>query len=334
MQTVRPTLRGLLAALLTTVFLLTCPLLAMAEDVAAVASANTYIYKSAKTSAKKAKVKKGTAVTVISTNGKWAKVKINKTAGYMIKSKLKTQAGTENPADAEFTGDEQPVDDESDAVTLQPGDMGDAVKKLQTRLKALNWFHGTIGGNYQNLTTNAVREFQAAGKLDVTGVANAATQKLLYSSKAPRLDLSDISTAQPASGAVKEMDWWQSDISSIFARGGYAVVTDVVTGISFRVYRGGGTNHADVQPATAADTAAMKKCYGGSWSWNRRAIWVSIGGNRYAASMNGMPHGSGSISGNDFNGHFCIHFTNSRTHGSNKIDPQHQAAIQQALQAR
>lgn len=327
MTRTRPTLRSLTAALLTAIFLLTSPIPALAASTPAVAKANTYIYKSASTTAKKTKVKKGTEVTIVGKNGKWAKVKIGKTTGYMIKSKLKV---------ADNSGSTGPNTDDggsSGYETLQPGDTGDQVKKLQTRLKELNWFHGDIGGNYQNLTTNAVKDFQSAGKLDVTGIASGATQKLLYSANAPKLDFSDLSTAQPAKGAVKEMDWWTSDISSIFARGSYAVVTDVLTGISFRVYRSGGTNHADVQPATAADTAAMKRCFGGSWSWNRRAIWVSIGGNRYAASMNGMPHGSGSISGNDFNGHFCIHFTNSRTHGSNKLCPQHQAAIQAALQA-
>ena len=58
-----------------------------------------------------------------------------------------------------------------------------------------------------------------------------------------------------------------------------------------------------------------------------------VDGKRYAASMNCMPHGEGSIKNNNFDGHYCIHFTNSRTHGSNKVDPQHQAAIQKALRA-
>lgn len=46
------------------------------------------------------------------------------------------------------------------------------------------------------------------------------------------------------------MDWWKSSIQSIFPRGGTAIVTDVKTGITWKVYRGGGTNHADVQPKT------------------------------------------------------------------------------------
>ena len=141
------------------------------------------------------------------------------------------------------------------------------------------------------------------------------------------------SNATPARGTAKEMDWWTSDISTIFAVGTVAVVTDVDTGIAWNEKRMGGTNHADVQPVTAADTAAMKKACG-SWSWERRAIFVTINGVNYAASMNCMPHGSDSISGNDFDGHHCIHFTNSRTHGSNKVCALHQAAIKKALAAK
>lgn len=138
----------------------------------------------------------------------------------------------------------------------------------------------------------------------------------------------------PARGTAREMDWWDSDIQKIFARGVVAQITDVETGLSWRERRNGGTNHADCQPLTAADTAAMKKAYGGKWSWDRRAVFVTINGVNYAASINGVPHGDGSIKDNNFNGHHCIHFTNSRTHGSNKVCPLHQAAIRKAMLTR
>jgi len=77
----------------------------------------------------------------------------------------------------------------------------------------------------------------------------------------------------------------------------------------------------------------MKKIYGGKWSWARRAIVVEVDGYRIAASMNGMPHGGQAISGNNFDGQFCIHFLNSRTHGSDRVDPDHQAAIKKAAKS-
>ena len=130
---------------------------------------------------------------------------------------------------------------------------------------------------------------------------------------------------------IQGKDWWSSDIQTIFARGVTATVTDIATGISWREIRKGGTNHADCQPLTAQDTANMKKACGGKWSWDRRAVVVTINGEHYAASINCMPHGTGSVTGNNFGGHHCIHFINSRTSGTNKLDADHQAAIKKAL---
>ena len=208
------------------------------------------------------------------------------------------------------------------------------------RLLELGYFTGSVGGNYLDLTKSAVAAFQSAAKLNVTGIVDAQTLAKMFADDAPKAPRKDDSgstnagttTARPATGTAVEADWWKSDIQSIYARGTTATVTDVETGIAWNEYRGGGTNHADVQPATAADTANMKKACG-SWSWKRRAIFVTINGVNYAASMNCMPHGSGSIKNNNFNGHHCIHFTNSRTHGSNKVCSLHQAAIKKALNA-
>lgn len=138
------------------------------------------------------------------------------------------------------------------------------------------------------------------------------------------------STVAPAKGTAQEMDWWTSGIQKIFARGTVAQITDVATGLSWQEKRTGGINHADCQPMTAADTAALKNAYGGVWSWDRHAIFVTIDGVNYAASMNGMPHGGDSMPDNDFAGHHCIHFTNSRLHVNDKVDSQHQKAIKKA----
>ena len=118
-----------------------------------------------------------------------------------------------------------------------------------------------------------------------------ATRNALFASDAPKYSASNAgySNAEPATGTAREMDWWTSGIQSIFARGTVAKVTDVETGISWYEKRTGGTNHADVQPLTAADSNSMKRAYGGKWSWDRRAIFVTIDGVNYAASMNGMP---------------------------------------------
>lgn len=107
------------------------------------------------------------------------------------------------------------------------------------------------------------------------------------------------------------------------------IVKDFETGMTFHVQRRAGSNHADVQPLTAKDTAIMKEIYSGKWSWKRRAIIVIAKGKRIAASMHGMPHGGGALQ-NNFPGHFCIHFYGSTTHSTNFMDLSHKLMILKA----
>lgn len=115
-----------------------------------------------------------------------------------------------------------------------------------------------------------------------------------------------------------------------FGRMKYATVIDLETGERFHVQCRAGSRHADVQPLTRNDTHIMKHIYHGKWSWKRRAILVEVDGTFYAASMHGMPHGAGAIKGNDFPGHFCIHFSGSSTHRRTEPDPSHSLMILKA----
>lgn len=130
------------------------------------------------------------------------------------------------------------------------------------------------------------------------------------------------------------LDWFK-EVQYIYKKGDEATVTDVDTGKSFKVRRLYGGNHADTEPLTSEDTKIMKSIYGGSWSWDRRAIIVTVKDDqnierKIAASMNGMPHGGESIDNNGMKGHFCIHFKNSRTHSGSRLDPGHQNAVKKA----
>ncbi len=106
-------------------------------------------------------------------------------------------------------------------------------------------------------------------------------------------------------------------------------ILDLETGKIFNVQRRAGSRHADVQPLTSKDTKIMKEIYGGKWSWKRRAIIVLYQGQWIAASMNGMPHGAGSLK-NNFPGHFCLFFYGSKTHRTNVSDFPHKLMILKA----
>ncbi len=121
--------------------------------------------------------------------------------------------------------------------------------------------------------------------------------------------------------------WPKAD--KLFLKYATAVVQDVDTGLCFRVQRRAGREHADVQPLTARDSKIMKRIYDGQWSWRRKAILVKVNGHKLAASMNGMPHGAGAIRGNQFPGHFCIHFYGCKTH-SGEVNLEHQIMVWKA----
>ena len=76
--------------------------------------------------------------------------------------------------------------EEPKIVTLQKGDKGDDVKKLQQRLIELNYLDGNADGDYGNKTVGAVQLFQTTVGIDSTGIADVATQEALFSSLAPK----------------------------------------------------------------------------------------------------------------------------------------------------
>ncbi len=209
--------------------------------------------------------------------------------------------------------------------TCSPGDKGSAVKAVQKKLKSLGYYSGSIDGDYGNGTKAAVKAFQKANGLTVNGIANQKTVSKLNGS----------GTARAASGGggnggytTESLKWFKHP--NTIPHHATFKVKDIKTGKVFTVKRWTGSNHADCEPATARDTAIMKSIFG-HWSWKRRAILVQYNGHVYAASMNGMPHGTGTIKNNGFDGHFCIHFTGSKTHGSGKVDSMHQSCVKTAL---
>jgi len=134
-----------------------------------------------------------------------------------------------------------------------------------------------------------------------------------------------------AAGAV-ELLTWSTVRNNVIRNGADLQVTDVRTGITWTMRAFSQGNHADVETVTAADTANMQRAFGGRWTWDTRPIWVTTpDGRRLAASLNGMPHGGSTISGNNMNGHVCMHFLESRTHNGNRShERDHQNSVRAA----
>ncbi len=120
-----------------------------------------------------------------------------------------------------------------------------------------------------------------------------------------------------------------STVNQLWPRKTKALATDLDTGRSFWLFRWGGNLHADVEPLTAGDAQIMKEVFG-EHTWRRRAVVVQVQGHRIAASLHSMPHGGGDISGNEFAGHCCMHFSESMTHGTRQEDPAHSIMVYKA----
>ena len=68
--------------------------------------------------------------------------------------------------------------------TVQYGDSGIEVQRLQNRLSTLEYFYDVLDGSFGKNTEAALMLFQRLNSLQVTGIADAETQDLLYSEKA------------------------------------------------------------------------------------------------------------------------------------------------------
>ncbi|MGE5453664.1 MAG: stalk domain-containing protein [Methylocystaceae bacterium] len=215
---------------------------------------------------------------------------------------------------------------------LKDGSVGEDVRGLQLLLNDCGITMVTVDGIYGETTNQAVQKLQTAAGIAVDGIVGSATRNAL----AVKIGSEVATAAQPSRGDRfgTATSWWT--VNKLWPRGTVATVTDLDSGLSYQVKRLGGSNHADSEPLTAADTAKMFQAYGGEWAWTRHAIIVTYGQYRWAASQNGMPHSTTTID-NNFPGHFCIHFKDSMTHGGNEwapspahVDAAHQAMVKKA----
>ena len=246
-----------------------------------------------------------------------------------------TPEPTEAPTGAVITG--TTAQDEASYSTLNVGSTGAAVTALVTALKNAGFYSGSVTSKYTTAVANAVKAFQKAAGISVDGIAGAATQHALFGTvPVGAADTSNLTmTLYPA----EKVDWWTGGINQLWAKGKNYKIYDVKTGIVWWAHRWSGGYHVDAEPLTAADTARLCKAYGVTTSqeiaskklYQRRPSLVTIGDRTFACSLYGVPHNypeGDTISTNDFKGQLCIHFSNSWTHGSKKVDSLHTEAIQ------
>ena len=237
---------------------------------------------------------------------------------------------------------------------LRFGSRGEEVRLLQQQLNERGYLDHQPTGYFGPLTTQAVFGFQLDYCLKVDGMVGPQTLEALRNNGEELPPADDPETDNkpvevPETGVY--LDWF-SEAQYIFKEGDVALITDVDTRLSFKIMRTFGHEHADVETLTAEDSEVVKDIWGG-WSWERRAVIITVNDRHVAASMTAMPHagrdgepalktiasrsggyGRGAnldrIKGNDMDGVMCLHFKNSNLHKNDKPEPRHQAMIKKA----
>lgn len=251
-----------------------------------------------------------------------------------------------------ITAEGKQVDSTTPTVytNLKVGATGDAVLRLQQALSNLR-YTVTINGTYDETTRAAVLAFQKRNGLAPDGIAGVNTQTKLYTGDCVTGDTALPDENQnggtgnngasfgngPAKSQIK-LQMWYTEIKPTIKSGQTVLVYEPRSGSSFRLRFYSLGRHADSEPLTAQDTAIMKAAWGGKFSWDEKPVYVLLpSGTWVLASMHCMPHLSGSIKDNDFDGHLCVHFPRTMEetirNGDTKNGVRHQKDIRKAWKA-
>ena len=268
---------------------------------AKVNSGSARLYSSDSTSASSVALEKGLSATVKSVSGDWAKVSIKGVTGYVPVKYLNTSSRT-----AVYTS-------KSTHVYKSASSSSDKVSvEANTKLYVVG-----VSGDYLRVQNSSGSKTGYVPSSDVSRSKSSLVKK------------SASGSSSSWKSKVVKLNWYDGG-SSVLDTGDYGYIYDIDSGVTVKIKRMGGHSHADCEPATAADTAKLKKIAGGSFSWDCIPVILHAGGKYVACSINTMPHGDQTISGNGYDGQFCLHMVGSKTHGSDKVNPNHQACIDKA----
>lgn len=225
----------------------------------------------------------------------------------------------------------------SAAAIYSDGDSGEAVIRIQLRLRELGYLCYPPTGVYRAMTVDAVKAFQErcgsyGSPLAVDGRMGPESMKRLFDPNAPRVRIPD-SVHMPR-GPIAErlavkgqlVSW--SEVKTKLSAGRTYTATDCNTGSAFRLVFAGGENHAEMQLASDEDAAVFLECCGGEHNFLKRPIVVDIDGIGTAASMLCMPHGAAGASAGEE--HICVFFYGSLSHVGNLPDIEHDSAVLKA----
>lgn len=283
---------------------------AMAESVKAkVSSSSAKIYRSASSSSDHVKMKKGTEVTVTAVKGDWAKVKVSGKTGYMPTKYLSKASSSSGKKSSSRTA--AYVSKDTYVYKKASSSSGKKSVGVNTKVYVVSTNDGWCKVENSSGSASGYIKSSCLSKSKVSTKKASASSDSSWKSQ------------------VVKMDWF-SEGKNVLKKGKYGYIYDIDTGIELRIKRMGGHNHADVEPASAADTAKLLRVAKGDFSWKSHAVILKAAGKYVACGINTEPHGDQTILNNNYDGQFCLHMSGSITHGTSSENKNHQDSIERA----
>lgn len=243
-------------------------------------------------------------------------------------------------------------------TTIRYGDRGARVKILQKALKTVKFLTGSVDGIFGNKTRNAVKSFQRSKNLTADGLAGKKTLKALEKAvkgknssstpkptATPKPTKTPKPTATPKPGSKDDVNekitppkvsklkllHWFKDVKPSLSNGQKLLIYDPVSGLSWTLRILSRGRHCDSEPLTAKDTRTMVKAFGGVNTWTQKPVYVKLPDGRWTiGATHDMPHMSGSIKDNNFDGHLCVHFLRDMDEAKQN-DPSYGVSNQQTI---
>lgn len=221
-------------------------------------------------------------------------------------------------------------------ATLRVGDSGSRVQALQSRLITLGYLSGSADGKFGQMTRKAVVSYQKSKGLTADGLAGQKTLKALegadtsQETKKAASSPSSVTVTGPSGAQVKLLHWYK-DVKPKLKFNQTVQIYEPKSGLGWnlKIYSRG--RHLDAEPRTADDTANMLKAFGGKNTWSQKAVYVRLpDGTWTIGATHDMPHLTGSIPDNNFDGHLCVHFLRDMSETVEK-DPNYGVSNQNTI---
>jgi len=209
-----------------------------------------------------------------------------------------------------------------------------AVTRAQKRLQELHYLCPT-NGDFEEMTHDAIVDFQLRNGLTTNGFLDAATQVRLYSQDAKdafspaRYYLEENAGLNEAAPTDLTLRHW-TEVKELIKSGDVLKVYDPETGLCFNLDDLSQGRHWDVEPASLRDTLIMRKAFNGM-SWTIRVVYVFLpDGTWTMATMHNRAHGVYTIQSNGFGGQNCVHFLRDMSEAMQN-DPDYGVSNQEEL---